>query len=148
MPLVNSSILIVLLAGAMIALQGPINAMLARGAGTAINASLISFAVGTIALAAIAAAQRVAPATGALRALPWWAWLGGLCGAIFVTAVAHAAPRIGVANTLTLAVASQLVMAVVLDATGALGLAQRPVSLGRVAGIALVLTGAWLVRRG
>jgi len=141
------SIAVILAGGAMISLQGPINATLGRAVGSPVNASLISFLVGTIALALVAGVQRIGADGSLVRALPWWAWVGGLCGAVFVTAATYAAPRIGVANMLTLAIASQLLMAVALDHAGMLGVPHRAISGGRVLGIALVIVGSLLVRR-
>lgn len=146
MPLFSSAALLILLGGVLIAIQGPINAVLGRAVGSPVNAALLSFLVGSCALAVVALANRVTPDQGALRALPWWAWTGGFCGAVFVAAAAYAAPRIGVATMLTLAVASQLIAAVVLDHFGAFGVPRHPVSGGRLAGLALVFLGALLVR--
>lgn len=147
MPVSTLSIIVILLGGAMISLQGPLNATLSRAVGSPVNAALISFLVGTGGLAVVASVQRIGPDGALLRALPWWAWVGGLCGAVFVTAAAYAAPRIGVASMLTLAVASQLIMAVVLDQAGAFGVPQRDISGGRIAGVVLVIVGALLVRK-
>lgn len=144
---VSVAFIVVLLGGAMIAVQGAINATLGRAVGSSVNAALISFLVGTLALALIASVQRVSPDDALVRGLPWWAWVGGLCGAVFVTAAAYAAPRVGVASMLTLAIASQLVMAIALDHRGGLGVPVRSASTGRAVGIALVMLGAWLVRR-
>jgi transporter family-2 protein len=123
-----------------------LNATLGRAVGSPVNAALISFLVGTVGLLIVAAVQRVAPNGALVRTLPWWAWVGGLCGAVFVTAAAYAAPRIGVGSMLTLAVASQLLMAVALDHAGVIGMAQRSITGGRVIGIVLVVVGALLVR--
>lgn len=49
------------------------------------------------------------------RPAPPWAWIGGLYGAFFVAAVAFAAPRPGVAFTLTLTIGAQLTAAVLFD---------------------------------
>jgi bacterial/archaeal transporter family-2 protein len=141
------SFAVIIAGGAMISLQGPINATLGRAVGSPVNAALISFLVGTVALTIVASVQRVAGDGALVRALPWWAWVGGLCGAVFVTAATYAAPRIGVANMLTLAIASQLLTAVALDHAGVLGVPHRTISGGRVFGIALVIIGALLVRR-
>lgn len=138
---------LILCAGTLIAIQGPINATLMRAVGSSVNAALISFLVGTVALAVVALSQRTAADPALVRALPWWAWVGGLCGAVFVAVAAFAAPRIGVANMLTLSVAGQLVTAVVLDHRGAFGVPQQPVSGARILGIVLVIVGAALVRR-
>ncbi len=47
-----------------------------------------------------------------------------------------------------MAVASQLVTALILDRFGLLGLSQQPISLARLAGVALVIGGVVLVRAG
>ena len=138
---------LILLGGALLSVQAPLNAMLGRAVGSPVNAALISFLVGTAALSVVAIVQRAAPDGSATRALPWYAWVGGMCGAVFVSAAAYSAPRIGVATLLTLAVASQLATAVALDHAGAFGIASHPVSGGRLAGLALVVVGAILVRR-
>ena len=119
---------VILLGGVLLSVQSPLNAQLAKAVGSSVNAALISFLVGTVALVAVAVAQRVAPDGGATRALPWYAWIGGLCGAVFVSAAAYAAPRLGVATMLSLAIASQLIAAVVLDHFGVLGVPQHSVS--------------------
>lgn len=144
----TTAIALIFGAGTLIAIQGPINATLARGIGSPVNAALVSFLVGTLALVAVALGQRAVPDATLMRSLPWWAWIGGLCGAVFVAGAAFAAPRIGVANMLTISVASQLLSAILLDHWGAFGVPVQSISITRVAGILLVIGGAVLVRRG
>jgi transporter family-2 protein len=134
-------------AGGLIALQAPTNALLARGVGSPVNAALVSFVIGTMALLAVAAALGARPGAGEVRALPWYAWTGGIYGAFFVAAAAFAAPRMGVTFFLMVAIAGQLAMALLLDQIGAFGLARVEISPVRIAGILLVLAGAFLVRR-
>lgn len=142
-----ASLLFILLGGMLLATQAPINAFLGRAIGSSLAASWISFIIGALALLVALLISRPTLTLTGVRELPWWAWTGGLCGAVFVTAAAYVAPRLGVAPMLTLAIASQLMMAVVLDHTGAFGLARHPVSAGRVMGLVLVVGGALLVRR-
>ena len=87
-PSVLVPVLLVFFAGSMIAIQAPTNAMLARAGGSPVLAALISFAVGTAALfvAWIASGNRPGPAS--FVGLPWYAWVGGLYGAIFVAVAA------------------------------------------------------------
>ena len=141
------AMLAVILAGGATALQAPTNARLAAAVASPVNAAFISFAVGTAALGIIAAVLHTRPDMVAPRSLPAYAWFGGLYGAIFVVAAAWAVPRLGVAMTVTLMVAGQLLLSVVLDHFGALGVPQNPISLTRVAGLALVVAGVLLVRR-
>lgn len=140
-------LLLVTLAGGATALQAPTNARLAAGVGTPVNAAFISFAVGTLALGMLAATLHQRPGMAAVRALPPWAWIGGLYGCVFVVAAAWAVPRLGAALTITLMVAGQLLVSLMLDHFGALGVPQQPLNMGRVAGVALVLIGVLMVRR-
>jgi len=135
-------------AGVFMAVQAPTNAILGKATGSPVVAAFISFLVGTIALGAAVAAGSGRLLAPELRAVPWYAWLGGLYGAFFVAIAAFGAPRIGVGPLLTAAIAGQLLGAVLLDHFGMLGLARQPVSAEKLAGVALVLLGAWLVRRG
>ena len=136
-----------LLAGAATALQGPTNARLVTAVGSPLNAAFISFAVGTVALGLLALVLQTRPDVGAMKALPWWAWMGGLYGCAFVVSAAWGVPRLGVATTITVMIAGQLLLSLALDHFGALGVEKQPLSLGRIAGIALVIGGVVLVRR-
>jgi transporter family-2 protein len=140
-------LLLVFIAGAMVAVQAPTNAMLAKAGGSPVLAALISFVVGTIALLVVWLASGNRPGTAAFGGLPWYAWVGGLYGAVFVGVAAFAAPRIGVLQLITIGIAGQVAMALLLDHFGALGLQREPINLGRVAGAVLVIAGVALVRR-
>lgn len=141
------SMLAVAAAGAATALQAPLNARLATAVASPVNAALVSFAVGTVALLALALILHARPDMAAARALPWYAWVGGLCGAVFVIAATWGVPRLGVATTITLMVAGQLLLGLLLDHFGAFGAPQQPINLGKLAGVALVIAGVLLVRR-
>lgn len=141
-------ILLVVLAGAMIALQAPTNTMLARAGGSPVLAALISFAVGTAALLAAWLASGHRAGLAPFAALPWYAWIGGVYGAVYVAIAAYAAPRLGLAALITIGIAGQILMALWMDHVGALGLPKTPVSPARLLGAALVVAGVVLVRRG
>lgn len=137
----------VVLGGAATALQAPTNARMMAAAGSPVNAAFVSFAVGTVALGIVAACLHTRPDVQVARSLPWYVWIGGLYGAVFVVAAAWGVPRLGVATTITLMVAGQLLLSLVLDHFGAMGVPRQPLNLGRVAGVGLVLLGVLLVRR-
>lgn len=138
----------VVIAGGATALQAPTNARLALAVGSPVNAALISFTVGTVVLLIAALVLQTRPDLGAARALPWYAWMGGVYGAMFVVAAAFGVPRLGVATTIVLMVAGQLLVSLVLDHFGAFGVPRQPLNWSRVAGVALVVAGVLLVRRG
>lgn len=142
------AIVAVLVGGALTALQGPTNARLAGAVNSPVNAALVSFAVGTVALMIVAAVLQSRPDVAAARALPWTSWLGGLYGAVFVVAAAYAVPKLGVATTVTLMIAGQMLLSLVLDHFGFMGMPRQPVSPARIAGMMMLIGGVLLVRRG
>ena len=142
------AILAVIVGGALTALQGPTNARLSAAVASPVNAALISFAIGTVALLALAAGLQTKPDMAATRALPPAAWLGGLYGAVFVVASAYAVPRLGVATTIVLMVAGQMMLSLILDHFGFMGVPKQPITLSRLAGVAMLIGGVLLVRRG
>ena len=139
------------LAGAALPVQGAINAELRADLDATIAVGATSFLVATAAMAAVLAVAlavldaprpRVAP----LRRLPWWGWLGGLTGAIYVTAVFSLIPEIGAAPTIALTVGGQQVASLFIDRYGLLRLPERPISRTRLAGVGALLAGVALVQ--
>ncbi|PWB29757.1 hypothetical protein DCO48_21670 [Pseudomonas sp. SDI] len=134
-------------AGAFLPLQAGINGQLAKQVSSVLAAALISFAVGTLALLVLVLLQREVPSFNALKGLTWWHWCGGLLGAFFITTAAFAGPRIGALLFMALVLAGQLAMALTLDHFGWAGFREVPASLGKIAGLVLILGGVWMIRR-
>ena len=55
-------------------------------------------------------------------------------------------PSLGAATLLALVVAGQMTAGIAMDHFGAFGLAQHPVSISRLAGIALIIGGVLLIK--
>jgi len=141
-------LLVCLLAGALMPLQAGVNAQLARWVGNPVSASLVSFAVGTLALFAYSAATRPAlPAAATVASAPWWVWAGGLFGAVFVTAAAAFAPRLGAATFISITIAGQMFVSILLDQFGLVGFAARPATPLRLVGALLLVAGVLLIRK-
>lgn len=141
-------LLITLLAGALMPLQAGVNAQLSRWVGSPAAAALVSFAVGALGLFAYCLLLRApAPEWGALASSPWWVWVGGLLGAVFVTAAATLAPRLGAATFISLSIAGQVLVSILLDQFGLVGFAQRPATPMRILGALLLVAGVLLVRK-
>jgi transporter family-2 protein len=141
-------LLLALIAGVAMAVQSATNGFLGRTSGSGLLASLISFGVGLLALGAATLILRPSTQSGWIAAAPWWAWLGGLYGAVIVFAGAWATPRLGAGTALVVTVAALVAVGVLLDHFGALGLRIRPVSGLRAAGVLMVVAGALMVQRG
>jgi bacterial/archaeal transporter family-2 protein len=139
-----------LLAGAALPVQGAINAQLRADLDAPIAAASVSFLVATAGMAVLLAVSLALvdarpPRLRPLRTLPWWGWLGGVCGAIYVTSVFLLIPEIGAAPTIALTVAGQQVASVFVDLFGLLRLPQRPVPPLRLGAVAMLLAGVVLV---
>ena len=141
-------VLLGLVAGSGIPVQASLNSALRQHLGRPEWATLANFGVGFVAMAAVLVVQRAAlPTSAQLARAPWWTWTGGALGAFFVYATVVLTPRLGVATSLAVILAGQLVSALLLDGAGVLGLATREVTPGRLAGVALLAAGVFLVQR-
>ena len=134
------------LAGGLVALQAPINSGLGKAVGTWAAAS-ISFLVGTAALLLIAAINNSSVHLGGAGGIAWYYFTGGLLGAAYVTTVLVSVRTLGAGGVTAATIAGQLSTAVVLDRFGAFGLPEKPVTAGRLVGIALLAAGVFLVVR-
>ena len=129
-------------------LQIGMNSKLRTVLQSANTAALISFLVGTAGLVMLLAVTRTpVPARDTLASVPAWAWFGGLMGAFYVAISTVVASQLGTASLLGLALSGQLAMAIVVDHFGWLGLPEHPITLTRLAGVALLGVGVWLVSR-
>jgi transporter family-2 protein len=101
--------LLALLAGAMLPIQAGVNAELARIVGHPVRSALVSFAVGTGAFLFLAFAL-TGPSWPWSRMLqaPWWVYVGGLLGAVYVVGVIALAPRLWALLAFVLVIAGQL----------------------------------------
>jgi bacterial/archaeal transporter family-2 protein len=75
---------------------------------------------------------------------PLWLWLGGVMSVFIVLSITIAAPRIGVAATIGIVIAGNLVMAALIDQFGLLGQDEVALTWPRVLGLALLAAGAAL----
>jgi transporter family-2 protein len=133
-------------AGGLIALQAPINAGLGKATG-GLPAALVSFAVGSVALAAIVVLSGKAGGLDATFEVSWYYLLGGLLGAVYVTNALIAVSAIGAGGVAAATVTGQLTASVAIDRLGLFGLDQVPLSPQRLLGVGLLLAGTFLVIR-
>ncbi|MGB4849588.1 MAG: DMT family transporter, partial [Saprospiraceae bacterium] len=141
-------IFLALIAGMMMPTQGAINNKLATYVQSPLLASFFSFAVGLLGLFVYIIAARIPLNTlNNIKNAPAISWLGGLCGAFFVTAVVVTVPRLGIALTFSLVILGQMLITLPIDHFGFLGIPIREINLPRLIGVALVILGVFLIRR-
>jgi len=142
------SLLLAVAAGISIVVQQALNANLRAALGSAVWSGFTSYFIGLVCMALLALALGdPIPPTAVLARIPWWAWSGGLFGAIFIALAILLVPKLGAATFIALLVAGQMLASVTLDHFGWLGLAQRPLDVTRVIGVFLLIGGVVLIRR-
>jgi bacterial/archaeal transporter family-2 protein len=134
-------------AGALVGMQAPINSRLGKSVGTA-QAATFSFLVGTVALLLLASfwhgglgnLSRVTDA-------PWWALIGGLLGAVYVSVALVAVRTLGASGLTAVVITGQLAISLVIDRFGLLGIAKQHIGASRILGLMLLIAGFLLVVR-
>ena len=134
-------------AGAVVALQAPVNARLADGVGTLPSAA-VNFLVGTIALVLLVVVLRQTRDVRAVSSVPWYYVVGGgVFGAIYVTTVLVTVRGLGAGGVTAATLTGQLAASVVIDQFGLLGVAKQPITLAKIAGVLLLAAGVYLIVR-
>jgi transporter family-2 protein len=85
------------------------------------------------------------PSAAAMRAAPWWNWIGGPLGALIVLSGAALTPKMGAAAFIASVVGGQLICSLLLDHFALMNLPQQGFSMSRLIGAAMVFAGVLLV---
>ena len=137
--------LLAFLAGTGVAMQSQINGELGKRTGP-LEASLISFTVGTIALFLLVLLLGKG-GIPSIAGIPKWQLTGGLLGAFFVFVITLCVPKIGVSFTLLIAITGQIIMGAVINHFGLFGAAATPISMQKLAAIGLMLAAIAVYNR-
>jgi transporter family-2 protein len=139
-------IIIALLAGVFIPMQGGLNGLLGKEIKSPIHASLISFIIGTAAIALYIVLTRQTVSLEGVKNVPWYVWFAGLLGAFSISVIILTMPKLGPGLTMGLVVAGQMLISVGLEHFNILVTQPHPISFLRVAGILLIVGGVILIR--
>jgi len=101
----------------------------------------------TLAVAAILLVQRQPwPSELVRQGVPWWAWAGGVFGALYLVLAIISVPRLGAASTVALVVTGQMLASLAFDHFGLLGLDRHTASTPRLLGAGLLVVSVVLMR--
>ena len=140
-------ILFALLAGAIVTFQIGINSQLQLFLNNSVQATLVSFSIGTIALFLYSViANYDWPTLQQALQTPWWIWTGGILGAVYVFATIFLAPKLGATVLIGLIIAGQLITSLILDHYGFLGFPQQAINPWRILGVIFLIIGVVLIR--
>lgn len=138
------SVLLVAAMGGLIAAQAPINGHLGESIGK-FPAALISFIGGTILLTLIVAVSGEGFGQISGSGLPWFYFIGGVLGAAYISTVIFTVGTLGASGITAATIAGQLTASIIFDQFGAFGLEPHAITWQRVAGVALLAVGTYLV---
>jgi len=131
--------------GGTLAAQAPLNAMLGRSVG-GLAATAIAFTVGLLALIVVTLLSGGFDRLDQLGEAPWWALVGGgLISALYVASIVWTVRALGAGGLTAATIAGQFAVALAIDHFGWLGLERQPITAGKLAGLALLAAGTYLV---
>jgi transporter family-2 protein len=141
-------VLLAVAAGVSVVVQQVLNSNLRMALDSAAWSGFMSYLVGVVCMVLLALVfGDPFPSASVAARIPWWAWSGGLFGAIFIGLAILLVPHLGAATFLALLVTGQMFASVTFDHFGWLGLAQRPIDAPRLLGVTLLIAGVVLIRR-
>lgn len=139
----GAAVAVTAVVGGLLAMQAPMNARVGLDIGR-LPAAVLSFLIGTTVLVTIAL---VAGQVGGVRhfSLPWYYLAAGVLGALYVTTALITVRPLGAGGVTAATISGQLSASVLLDRAGAFGLDRQPITLARLAGVAMLAVGTYLI---
>lgn len=138
-------VLLAIISGVAVTLQGQFMGLMDQGLGTRESVFITYASGGLLACVALLAAR--GGNLAAWHEVPWYSLMAGVLGLLIVGTIGYTVPRLGLSTAFTIMIASQFIVAALLDHFGLLGAALRPMELSRLAGIGVLILGVWLITR-
>ena len=139
------TVLIGILGGIAVGMQGPIVAQMSQRIGNAAGTFVVH--VSGALLAGMLLAARGGEQIQNWRSLSWYMAGSGFFGVVLYLTLNHTMPRLGATAALALIIIGQLAMGILIDHFGLFGAAVRPIDITRVIGAALLIAGGTLILR-
>jgi transporter family-2 protein len=136
-------ILVGLIGGIAVGIQSPISGAMGQKIG-ATASSVIVHLSGFI-LSLVFLVFRGGERIREWHTLPWYMIGAGFLGLILIQSISVTLPRLGATTMVALIIIGQLLMGVLLDTFGWLGVTARPVEATRIIGVVVLLIGGYLV---
>lgn len=143
-----------IIAGMLSTVQTAVNGHLGIILASPVKAAVISFIIGIALLAVICVIILLQRKTvSALRIesrrrenYPWWIWLGGILGGLFVLTNAYLSNIIGTGMTIIAILIGSTSGGLIIDCFGLLGSERKPVGMRQIFGIIIMIIGAAAIK--
>jgi len=139
-------VIIGLVSGMAIGLQGPMASIITQKLGTLESVFIVHMGGVVVSLVPLLLFKRGGN-LGQWRVLPWYVFIAGVFGLIVLASISYLIPQIGATEAIILVMVGQVVIGVVLDHFGLLGAEVHPVTFPRLFGIGVIFLGLWLTLR-
>lgn len=145
-----TGLILILIAGLLNPVQTGVNSTLRNYLRTPILSSTVSFLVGltSLMIMTLLTCSTLFPSGETVSGMPWWAWLGGLAGAIGLTGNILLFPKLGGVLTALMPMLGQILMSMLIDTFGWFDTEPIPMATGRIAGLSLVIGGLIMYMSG
>jgi len=141
----NVALVVALVIGAIVAVQGPLNSQLARSTG-GLPATTIALGVSFVSLLLVTAFAGQLSGFGDVGKAPLYVIVGGgLAGALYVGSIVWTVRALGVGGLSAATLAGQFAAALTIDHFGWLGVERAPITVAKLAGVALLAAGTYLI---
>ncbi|MBO1307317.1 DMT family transporter [Enterococcus sp. 669A] len=140
-------LLLGVLFGTLLPIQTAINSKLRSFVQSPLLSSMISFLVAELFLLVLTLVSGINPLISVdfFLSHPKWIWLGGVCGVIGLTSIIFLFQKLGSVQTVILPLIGQIFMGLLIDQFGWFHSPQISVTLGKIAGVLLMIIGVVFV---
>ena len=132
-----------------VATQTAVNGYLGVAAGSPIKASVISFIVGIILLAIICIVLRLKngkPKEEKPAKNPWWMWIGGILGGLYVLANVYLSRIVGTGMTVIILLVGSTTGGILVDHFGIFESPKKAVNRQKMLGVLIMILGAAAIK--
>ena len=139
------SLLLALLSGSLMAVQGSMNTALSKIIGL-LETTFVVHIIGTIVVVILLFALKMGKGNlYALGEAPWYVYLGGVISVGIIYLVAASIAEVGVANATTAIIVGQVATAIIIDHFGVFGLERVSYGWNQLIGLVFLVFGAHLL---
>ena len=133
--------------GVLTPIQTAANSRLRQSVVSPFIASLVSFSIGTIFLFIVTLIEKgsIFLDRELFSRMPWWSWLGGICGLWGLTVNIIIFPKLGAMQTALMPMLGQIIMGIIIDSFGLLQSPLFQFTLIRFVSVIIILLGIWMV---
>ena len=139
--------LIAIISGAANPVQSAAHGQLNKQLDQPVWAGVGIYATGFLAMLTIQAFVREPLPLSHVGQVSWWAWTGGVISILSTLAALTLVQKLGSSTFTAIGVTASLIVSVLLDQFGWLGMKQHPLTPTRIGGCVLLILGLWLVSR-